>query len=80
MCGSHYTCESEWIDCPGCFPMDTVGDAYFKGGGMGMMRQRGAEMEYQQEVQQAGSQNRQTQEKFDRAHRTCMEAKGYKIG
>lgn len=50
------------------------------GGGMGMMGQRRAEMEYQQEVQQAGAQNQQTREKFDRAHRTCMEAKGYKIG
>ncbi len=50
------------------------------GGGMGMMRQRGAEVEYQQKVQQAGAQNQQKRENFDRAHHTCMEGKGYKIG
>lgn len=50
------------------------------GGGMGMMHQRRAEQQYQQGVQQAGTQNQQTRETFDRAHRTCMEAKGYKVG
>ncbi len=50
------------------------------GGGLGLMGQRAAEQEYQQDVQQAGAQNQRTRETFDRAHRTCMEAKGYKIG
>ena len=50
------------------------------GGGLGMMGQRGAEQEYQQEVQQAGDQNQRTRETFNRAHRTCMEGKGYKVG
>jgi hypothetical protein len=50
------------------------------GGAMGMSRQRQAEQQYQQGVQQAGTKNQQTRETFDLAHRTCMEAKGYKIG
>ncbi|MDR4493972.1 MAG: glycine zipper domain-containing protein [Nitrospirales bacterium] len=49
-------------------------------GGLGMMRQRRAEREYQMEVQQAGAQNQQTRATFERAHNVCMEAKGYKIG
>jgi Domain of unknown function (DUF4410) len=48
------------------------------GGAMGMSRQRQAEQQYQQGVQQAGTKNQQTRETFDLAHRTCMEAKGYK--
>ena len=50
------------------------------GGAMGMRRQRQAEQQYQQKVQQAGAQNQQTRATFDRAHSTCMEAKGYKVG
>lgn len=50
------------------------------GGGMGLMGQRAAEREYQQDVQRASAQNQQTRATFDRAHNVCMEAKGYKIG
>ncbi|GJL60221.1 MAG: hypothetical protein NPIRA03_30780 [Nitrospirales bacterium] len=50
------------------------------GGGMGLMGQRAAEQEYQQDVQQASAKNQQTRATFDRAHNVCMEAKGYKIG
>jgi hypothetical protein len=50
------------------------------GGAMGMRRQRQAEQHYQQEVQQAGAQNQQTSDTFNRAHKTCLEAKGYKVG
>ncbi|WNM57522.1 hypothetical protein [Candidatus Nitrospira allomarina] len=50
------------------------------GGGLGLMGQRAAEQEYQQDVQQAGARNQRTRDTFDRAHRTCMEAKGYKVG
>lgn len=50
------------------------------GGAMGMRRQRQAEQQYQQKVQQAGAQNQQTRATFDRAHHTCMGAKGYKVG
>lgn len=50
------------------------------GGAMGMRRQRQAEQHYQQEVQQASTQNQQTSATFNRAHKTCMEAKGYKVG
>lgn len=50
------------------------------GGGLGMMGQRGAEQEYQQKVQEAGAQNQRTRETFNRAHRICMEGKGYKVG
>ena len=50
------------------------------GGAMGMRRQRLAEMQYRQQVQQASAQNQQTRDTFNRAHRTCMEAKGYKVG
>ena len=50
------------------------------GGAMGMHRQRQAEQQYQQGVQQAAAQNQQTQETFNRAHNTCMEGKGYKVG
>ena len=50
------------------------------GGGAGMMHQRKAEKQYKQQVQQAGAQNQQTRDTFNRAHKTCMEAKGYKVG
>lgn len=50
------------------------------GGAMGMMRQRRAELEYQEKVQQAEAQNQETRATFDRAYKTCMEAKGYKVG
>ncbi len=50
------------------------------GGGLGMMGQRQAEVRYQQDVQRAETQNQQSRETFDRAYRTCMESKGYKVG
>lgn len=50
------------------------------GGRLGLMGQRAAEQEYQQDVQQAGARNQRTRDTSDRAHRSCMEAKDYKVG
>lgn len=50
------------------------------GAAMGMGRQRRSQQQYQQQVQQAEAQNQQAIATFDRAHKVCMEGKGYKVG
>ncbi|WNM63581.1 hypothetical protein [Candidatus Nitrospira neomarina] len=50
------------------------------GGVLGLMGQRVAVQDYQQGVQPAGARNQCTRDKSDCAHRTCMEAKDYKVG
>ncbi len=50
------------------------------GTAMGMRRQRQAQQQYQQQVQQTSAHNQQTRATFERAHKVCMEGKGYKVG
>jgi len=50
------------------------------GGGMGMMRRRRAEMEYQQQVGQQAANRQAGQQEFNRAYSVCLEGKGYKVG
>jgi hypothetical protein len=46
----------------------------------GAARKRRGEREYQQAQQQATAQQQQKQQTFDRAYRTCLEGRGYKVG
>lgn len=50
------------------------------GGGMGMMRHRRAEMEYQHQVQEQAGDRQAAQQMFNRAYKVCLEGKGYKVG
>ena len=50
------------------------------GGAGGAARKRRGEREYQQAQQQAAAQQQQSRQTFDRAYRTCLEARGYKVG
>lgn len=44
------------------------------------MRKRGAQKEYQKEVEQQATSQQAKQETFNRAYGTCMQGKGYKVG
>lgn len=50
------------------------------GGGAGAVRKRRGEMQYEQSVQAASSDQQQKQQVFNRAYGTCLEGKGYKVG